>query len=239
MLAKMISPPSPHDPENPIPGVMSQIETGAPPESSTRFNAVSPKKPIVFPSGAQKRKRAPSVPGIGRASRAENGRRKIRRSFSGSDAMNAICEPSGETARKGPSSEKEKAPLGGGGTVNRIGAGRSAAGPLRYVARTAIATPAAATSQGSHRERSGRAERPACRGADAPSASVASCSSTSRAVCHRSSGSLARHVLTRRSNEGGLIGATEEIGGGSLVRIADMIETGLVPSKAFLPVAIS
>src|SRR6266851_1346392 len=156
MLAKTMSPPCPHDPENPTPRAMSQIETGAPPESSTRFNEVSAKNAIVLPSGDQKRKRAPSVPGIGRASREESGRRKIRRSFWGSAAMYAICDPSGDTARKGPSTEKEKAPPGGGGTVNRMGAGSGAAGPLRNVAVAASASAAARRSQGSHRDRAGR-----------------------------------------------------------------------------------
>ncbi len=58
-----------------MPGATLQIETGEPPETSTRFNAVSAKNPIVRPSGDQKRDAAPSVPRIGRASSDENGRR--------------------------------------------------------------------------------------------------------------------------------------------------------------------
>ncbi len=69
-----------------MPGGTSQIETEEPPVISTRFKAVSAKNPIVCPSGDQKRDAAPSVPGIGRASSEENGRRKIRRSLPGSEA---------------------------------------------------------------------------------------------------------------------------------------------------------
>jgi hypothetical protein len=41
----------------------------------------------------------------------------------------------------------------------------------------------------------------------------------SLAVCHRSSGSFAKHVFTTRSSWGGVIGCNEEIGGGSASRI--------------------
>ncbi len=62
---------------------------------------------------------------------------------------------------------------------------------------------------------------------------------TSCAVCQRSSGSLARHVLTTRSSAGGVIGAAVEIGGGSAERIDAISDAWLFPEKAFCPVAIS
>ncbi len=52
------------------------------------------------------------------------------------------------------------------------------------------------------------------------SATHCSSSCRSRAVCHRSSRSLARHFLISRSNGAGLSGSSAEIGGGSLVMMA-------------------
>ena len=61
----------------------------------------------------------------------------------------------------------------------------------------------------------------------------------SRAVCQRSSGSLARHVATTRSSAAGASVSRVEIGGGSRSRIAAITLAWLRPSKAFSPVAIS
>ena len=72
-----------------------------------------------------------------------------------------------------------------------------------------------------------------------PSAIHWSWSLTSCAVWKRSSGSLARQVLTTRSRAGGAIGWTVEIGGGSEPIIEVISDAWLVPEKAFLPVAIS
>ena len=66
-----------------------------------------------------------------------------------------------------------------------------------------------------------------------------SCSPTSRAVCHRSSGSLARQVRTTRSSAGGLIGESDEIGAGSSFMIDEISEACDAPVNAFRPVAIS
>ena len=72
-----------------------------------------------------------------------------------------------------------------------------------------------------------------------PSAIHWSCSFTSCAVWRRSSGSFERQVATRRSRAGGVIGATDEAGGGLSFRIEPIRLAWLFPSKAFLPVAIS
>ena len=72
-----------------------------------------------------------------------------------------------------------------------------------------------------------------------PSAIHWSWSLTSCAVWKRSSGSLARQVLTTRSTVAGVIGAIVEIGAGSSFMIEEMSDAWLVPEKAFLPVAIS
>src|SRR5215472_13456393 len=61
----------------------------------------------------------------------------------------------------------------------------------------------------------------------------------SAALCHRSSGSLARHVFTSRLRAGGDIGWKVEMGAGSEDMIAVMREAWLAPEKAFFPVAIS
>ena len=44
-------------------------------------------------------------------------------------------------------------------------------------------------------------------------------SQTSLAACHLFSGSLARHFLTTRSSAGGVMGWSDDIGGGSVSRI--------------------
>ena len=62
---------------------------------------------------------------------------------------------------------------------------------------------------------------------------------TSRALCQRSSGSLARQVATSRSRAGGDIAATDEIGSGSFDMIAVTSDAWLAPLNAFLPVDIS
>ena len=59
------------------------------------------------------------------------------------------------------------------------------------------------------------------------------------AVWKRSSGSLARQVLTTRFKAGGDIGETSVIGAGSSRRIEPMSEAWLFPENAFFPVAIS
>src|SRR5580765_1894499 len=59
------------------------------------------------------------------------------------------------------------------------------------------------------------------------------------ALCHRSSGSLARQVFTTRSRAGGVIGATAESEGGSEDMIEEISEAWLAPANAFFPVAIS
>src|SRR6266545_3557008 len=99
--AKRMSPPRLQVPDQYWPiEETSQMVTGAPPESSTRFNLPSAKKPRERPSGEKKSELAPSVPRIGRASGADSGRRKMRGPPCGSDATYASRDPSGETARK-------------------------------------------------------------------------------------------------------------------------------------------
>jgi len=59
------------------------------------------------------------------------------------------------------------------------------------------------------------------------------------AVCQRSSGSLASHLLTTRSNAGRVIGCKAAMGCGSEERMAAIKLGRLFPANAGLPVAIS
>src|SRR6266542_5194562 len=96
-----MSPPRPQVPDEYGPmRETSQIETGAPPETSMRFNLPSAKKAMERPSGEKKSELALSVPGIGRASGEDSSRRKMRCPPRGSDATYASRDPSGDTARK-------------------------------------------------------------------------------------------------------------------------------------------
>lgn len=103
MLVKRIS-ERPQVPALPPPAGMSQIGTGAPPATSTRFSLSLVKKASDRPSGDQRIEFAPSVPAMGLASGADSGRSQTRAAASFAlDATYASVAPSGETARKLPS----------------------------------------------------------------------------------------------------------------------------------------
>src|SRR6267143_2234696 len=72
-----------------------------------------------------------------------------------------------------------------------------------------------------------------------PSAIHFNSNSRSRAVCQRSSGSFARHLLTTRSSARGAIGCKDAMGCGSEERMAAIKLARLFPVNAGLPVAIS
>src|SRR5262245_18482195 len=119
-----------------------------------------------------------------------------------------------------------------------LGAGARRAYPTAKTAAAIAATPNAAHAILS------RLRRRATMGAGAPAAEPAweihrSSSMTSCAVCHRSSGSLARQVLTTRSKAGGAMDWTEARGAVSCSRIEAIKDAWLFPVKAFLAVAIS
>ena len=120
-----------------------------------------------------------------------------------------------------------------------VDAGAAADLPPRHSATAARAAAITATAQGrASRPRGGRGR--AAEAEDVPeSPRPASCSPTSCAVCQRASGSFARHPRTIRSSAGGDIGWTDETGGGSPERIAEIRPAWLEASKAFRPVAIS
>ena len=129
-----------------------------------------------------------------------------------------------------------------GGTISNrtargfAGARRTKPNPSAAAARrAAAATPHARRSRLFRRAATG-AGRPAC---DPPSAIHWSCSLTSCAVWNRSSGSLARHVLTTLLTAGGIIGAISVTEVGASRRIDPARLAWLLPVKAFRPVAIS
>src|SRR5260370_938125 len=61
----------------------------------------------------------------------------------------------------------------------------------------------------------------------------------SLALCHRSSGTLAKHFFTAKFSAGGVKGLLELIGSGSFSKIADATLSWLLPSNARRPVSIS
>ena len=66
-----------------------------------------------------------------------------------------------------------------------------------------------------------------------------SAAARSRALCQRSSGLLARHFFTIRSRLAGVFAWSDEISGGSSVRIAAIMRARLSPPNGFRPVVIS
>src|SRR6266852_765353 len=72
-----------------------------------------------------------------------------------------------------------------------------------------------------------------------PSAIHFNSNSKTRAVCQRSSGSFATHLLTTRSSAEGVIGCKDAMGCGSEERMAAIKLARLLPVNAGLPVAIS
>ena len=144
-------------------------------------------------------------------------------------ALNARRRPSGEM--RGRSTARTC------GAVSSKITGRDAAGFGRSAAaarNTAATVIAPSASQAMRSRDFRRAATGAATYYDPPSRIRWSWSFASCAVWIRSSGSFARH-LTSRSSAGGFIGASCEIGAGSLDMIAEMSEAWLFPSKARLP----
>ena len=143
-----------------------------------------------------------------------NGRRVTRRPeeplarWRKSSAPEAKGESESDAPRSGPAgSERRRKPPRQARADAREGSRRAAPELLRGTTRVA-GTPASE-----------------------PSAIACSWSLTSCADCQRSSGSLARQVLTTRSSAGGVIGWTTEIGCGSDVMIAEIRDAWLVPRE--------
>src|SRR5687768_4924654 len=189
----------------PLPSDASASVCGGPPEASIFFNFRSAKNPTNRLSGDQKGFEAPSVPASGRAEAPESGWTHSKL-VPEEVATNATRRPSGDNAI-GPNSNA-KLDFSGGRSEDRMIRG----GSLRSRMTTTVAAAAtsAATGTSAHASRS-RLFLLAAPGAGSPTAEPPSTihwswSLTSCAVWNRSSGSLARQVLTTRSNAGGVIG---------------------------------
>ena len=116
------------------------------------------------------------------------------------------------------------------------GAGRR---PASIESPAADATAASATPHSSRSRRRLDALRSATATGVGECAIQASSRITSPAFCHRSSGFLARHLVTRWSSSGGASGWSWLIAGGSRSRMAAITLAALLPSNARLPVVIS
>ena len=156
-------------------------------------------------SGDQKGFEAPSVPASGRADTPESGWTHSML-FPEEFATKATRWPSGDNAI-GPNSNA-KLDFSGGRREDRTIRG----GSLRSRTTRTVAAAAASAATGTSAHASfSRLFLRAAMGAGSPTAEPPSTihwswSLTSCAVWNRSSGSLARHVLTMRSSAGGVIG---------------------------------
>src|SRR6266508_20559 len=228
--SKRITPSALQEPSAPLGA--SQIFWAGPPETSIFLSFPSAKNPRKRLSGDQKGRVVPSVPASGCAEKAFNALIQIRVFPEASVALKARYRPSGEI--RGVSIETTSE---GVATPNRTLRGRAGARRTNPTARTAAAgfvrrAPAQASFSRFFRRATTGAGRPAC---EPPSAIHWSCSRTSCAVWNRSSGSLARQVLTTREKAGGVMGATSEIAGGSSRRIDPISDAWLFPVKALRP----
>ena len=151
--------------------------------------------------------------------------------------MNATSLPSGDRvawskdangAFAGDSSESR--------TTRASARGRKSTRPK--AARAATAAAAAISQAVRSRLRRLKATGAATPAAEPPAIHWSSLA-MSCALCHLSSGSLARQTLTTRSRAGGVIGWIVEIAGGSEDMMEEIRLAWLLPENAFLPVAIS
>src|SRR5712692_6104503 len=137
--------------------------------------------------------------------------------------------PSGESATAGRSVRASRSPGGRENTERLTGAGSAGGEGFRFQTARPVTT---ATNNNVPTLRS-TSRRPnvlmpfaGVLGADVTceplSAIHFNSSHTSLAACHLFSRSLARHFLTARSRIGGVIGSTEDMGGGSSCMIAEI-----------------
>src|SRR5208337_3703337 len=115
--AKMMTSPGPQ--EAPRPFGASQIVTGGPPFASIRHSFPLAKKPMEFPSGDQKGKNAPLVPGSSTASNLSS-ERSHNEVLPARLATNAMRFPSGENAGGPLRLSSAKCVPSGGNSVARI-----------------------------------------------------------------------------------------------------------------------
>ena len=222
------------EPSEPV-GV-SQMVCGGPPATSTFRSFPAPLNATWRLSGDQNRRTAPSVPGSGWASSASIGRTHTWVAPCLSVAMNATVRPSGAI-----SGDVGLLSPSGTGIANFTSCGGSGA---RFVHATAnpiaasAATPHAAHATSSRvlRRTATMAGRPT---REPPFAIHWSSAMMSRAVCQRSSGSLARQRDTSRSRAGGVSGMSCSSGFGVVASTDAMTLDAVLPSNARCPVSSS
>ena len=213
----------------------SQIVVGGPPAMSTFFSTPPDMNPRKRLSGDQNGRSTPSVPGNARASSASSARTQMSRLPSPS-AANAMCRPSGDTTGglgfcvPGGESNGKRTTAGGSG------ARFAQATPNPAARRTATAHAAHAAPSRVRRRPVTTAGRPTL---NPPCPTHWSSAATSRAVCHRSSGSLARQRDTIRSSAGGVSGTSSSMGRGLVASTAAMMLDEVLPSNARWPVSSS
>ena len=240
--ANTIVPSTPQLP--PRPALASQTTCTGPPAASTFLRRLSAKKATERLSGDQNGKRRPirsrerawSRPTRDRGPRGWAARRL------GDDERQS---PAVGRERHGALHDTGAVGSSGGGTTSLTN-GRSAsrATPRSRSAQPKPATAAAAQPAARIQASRSRLLRrsasvvgtPACE----PASPIQRSSlATSWALCQRSSGSFSRHFFTTWSSAGGIIGWTDEIGGGCDARIAAIRLVFDLPSKARRAVAIS
>src|ERR1700674_5008700 len=154
-------------------------------------------------------------------------------------ATYARCVPSGERATAGPLSNPANCWPGGSAITERL-TGRGGVGFRFQVAilPTPRSTKPAKLNTAAFRQPlaagfvSAAADLAA---SELPSAIHFNSRQRSLVVCQRSSGSFARQTFTTRSSAGGVMGWSEEMGGGLSFKIAPITLAELFPSKAFFP----
>src|ERR1043166_9343338 len=188
------------------------------------------------PSGDQKGASPPSVPLSGSTDAELNGlNHSWVAPWRSARTSNSVF-PSGETLGH------LSAFLSGGETTELISKGGCRLASRRkatVVAKETIASVAAPPHAIRSRFRPCLTSGAATLACELPSATHFSSLARSLALCHRSSGLLARHFLIEYSKAGGASGFTVLIGAGSFSRIAEATLSWLFPSNARRPVYIS
>src|SRR5712671_6967718 len=241
---KTITPSRLHVPPR-LSGASQSVMTG-PPMTSILLSFPPAKNPRAELSGDQKGAEARSVPASACAVSVSSERTQRRYLPSGPPATKAIRRPSGETDSGAVDPEvtvptPAKLHISGSETKKRVVSAFCRA-RSRY-SKAPKASAATSTPTPTNQARRSRLLRWPAKGAvepgcEPPSAIHFSSSHTSLAACHLFSGSFAKHFFTTRSSTG-RVGWREEMGGGSVSRIFAIKLAWLLPSKAFLPVAVS
>ena len=209
----------------PTPMIASQRVTGGPPATSIFFSLPRAKKPMNRPSGDQNGNAPPSVPEARALLPHRTTGPPARLPASGVDTK-------GDAPAVRRKRLRDRCDRMGAAADNRAARGRrdlkSARGGRRRSRARELQrakTDGRRGRHGGHHPRQARARTTGCRrhlavNLRAGFAIHCNSRSRSRALCHRSSGSFARHAPTTRSSAGGVSGCSAEMGGRVRSRIA-------------------